>query len=164
MQGADLTEARMQKANLVWAEMQGSQFDYNLLTGQADDQIFLDDTNLTASINNGGAVRFVNMRGATFDRKTDFRNAFLDGSVTLPDGFAEQMACARSAADCAEKRPCHWPSETLSDEQFYGTWRTWVERRANIWPIVAPAEWRDVKPQPIPKDCQWVDHPMPEQD
>ncbi|KCV83249.1 hypothetical protein ATO10_00770 [Actibacterium atlanticum] len=155
MQGAILSEAQMQRADLREAKMQGVKLYYALLTGSAERPIISIDINLSASIGDGSALRFVDLSGAYFDTVTDWRNSFLDGTVTLPDGFRAAMG-----------NPCQWVNEPLSDQQFYGRWRGWLETNdPNIgWSFTAtaPPEWRDVTPIPPPEGCEWKFGLMPD--
>ncbi|MGH1578014.1 pentapeptide repeat-containing protein [Planktotalea sp.] len=155
LQDANLSRAQLQDANLRRAQLQGAVLHFAELTGKKSQINFLNATNLSASINNGGALRFVSLAGARFDAKTDFRNAFLDGSVARSAAFDEQMGT-----------PCQWHADILADEQFYGRWRGWVEakparRVSDDWRFVGPAKWRDVTPIPPPEGCEWKTGPMP---
>ncbi|WP_306145267.1 pentapeptide repeat-containing protein [Roseibium sp. MMSF_3412] len=47
------------------------------------------------------------------------RNSFGDASVSLPDGV---------------DRPCQWSDKTLSEGEFLGAWRAWLERADQKWP------------------------------
>jgi len=49
----------------------------------------------------------VNLTLAIFDERTDFLNAFHDGSVRMSDMFREQMG-----------NPCQLEEDSLSDEEF----------------------------------------------
>lgn len=82
--GANLSEAQMEGAILIGAQMKGANLSRALLTGTSDAPNLLHATNLRASINNGGALRFVDVTSAEIDDRTDWRNAFFDSSVTVP--------------------------------------------------------------------------------
>ncbi|MEM1073427.1 MAG: pentapeptide repeat-containing protein [Pseudomonadota bacterium] len=160
MQGANLSVAQMEGANLIWAQMEGALFDYSELTGTSDRPSVLAFTNLSASINSGGALRFVNLNGVTFDAQTDFRNAFLDGSVLMTPEFRKQMGSGD------EKGPCQWAASELYGNLFYGRWRGWLEAApyqigAPEWIVIAPEAYKNVKPIPPPLGCEWKTGPMP---
>lgn len=134
LSGADFSGAQMQGANLVREQMEEANHGYSRLTGSANRPILLRYTNLNARTNHAGALRFVDFTDAIFDARTDFRNAFLDGSVTLPDAFRAQLG-----------DQCQSRFETvLTDQAFYGRWRGWVEASDELWRFNPPDEWRDV--------------------
>lgn len=166
MEGVDLSRAQMQGVVLVATRMHRVKFDFSLLTGSADDVNVLDSTNLSGATNQGGALRFVDLNKIVFDRETDFRNAFLDGSVNVNMAFREQMGS-----------PCQWSPEPLPDEEFYGRWRGWVESSPGIeinwpedlkidgeetlyarpdWKALAPVRWQDVPAIAPPAGCEWT--------
>ena len=162
MESAILIDAQMERVILRRAQMKGTILNraqmkrailsYSLLTGTDESVNLLYSTNLSAVTNHGGALRFVDLREIIVDARTDFRNAFLDGSVHLPVGFAEQMG-----------HPCQWVTESLSDEEFYGRWRGWLEmdRAGTPWVFLAPPEYRDIPAIPPPGGCVWQTGPMP---
>jgi hypothetical protein len=110
-----------------------------------------------------GALRDVDLRPAEFDDQTDWRNAFFDGSVLVPEDRRDQIG-----------QPCLWTwiaenPEPLSDKEFFGRWRGWLtlnpdwaDRRWSDG--FAPEEWRDVAPIPPPPDCTWDHPPLPASD
>jgi len=150
LEGADLSGAQMEGANLRFA----------LLTGLPTEISLLDRTDLRAAINHGGALRFVDLTSVLFDPHTDFRNAFLDGSVVTTDAFARQMGGDLN-------RPCQWWPEPIKDDaEFFGRWRGWIAANPDqtiltSWGFIAPAPWRDVTPIPPPEGCDWQTGPMP---
>lgn len=180
LQGARLFGAQMQGADLSGAQMQGANLSFTLLTGEPDEPqrpfeiVFSGDqplktlasTFLGAVENQGGALRAIDLTVAEFDPATDFRNAFLDASVTVTDAFRAQMG-----------NPCQWAAEVLGDEEFFGRWRGWIEagsmdhggiqtpfgsvKLSVQWEVIAPSEWRDVGPIPPPEGCAWKTGPMP---
>lgn len=160
MEGVDLSFAQMQGAVLSFAQMKRAMFDYSELTGTSDSTNFLFDTNLSESTNNGGMLRFVDMTVTTFDGLTDWRNVFLDGSVTVSQTFRTQMG------EGSVDGPCQWEGKALTrDTDFYGRWRWWVEQapdalRDGIWKKIAPDGFEDVPPNPGPEDCAWKIGPM----
>lgn len=181
MQGAIFRDAQMQRVNLrgaplegvdlTGAQMQGAMLDYLRITGIGT---LLRGTDLRGATNHGGMLRNVDLSEVIFDGETDFRNVFLDGSVTLPDGFAEQMG-----------NPCQWvQDEVLSDGEFLGRWRGWIENEPETgltripgddefkrlgWKLVGQdsehpeqsGEDIQVLPIPPPETCTWQTGPMP---
>ncbi|MEM6636399.1 MAG: pentapeptide repeat-containing protein [Pseudomonadota bacterium] len=163
MDGSDLRFAQMEGADLFRAQMEGADLRFSLLSGSQGVDVVLSATNLSAVTYDGGALRYVDLVGNLYnltewDALTDFRNAFLDGSVKRRPSFTAQMG-----------DPCQWIDEVLDDETFFGLWRAWNEREEGLlgWTILAPAEWRhhtlpqDVIDQYLPPDCQWKTGPMP---
>jgi hypothetical protein len=130
------------------------------LSGIKDSPQVLDDTNLSASTNDGGALRYVELRPARFDRSTDFRNAFLDSSVDVPHVLEERAG-----------RPCQWAwardangGAPLTNVQFYSMWRGWLQTDQDFfdgtWRSIAPA-WDAVTPVSPPPGCTWKTGPLP---
>ena len=155
LQKAILGNARILDADLRWANLQGAGLNYSLLSGTPDRPIRLQSTNLNGVTNRGGALRHVDLTRALFDARTDFRNAFLDGSVVMTGAFREQMA-----------RPCQWTAQVLGDTEFYGRWRGWVETKKDIepfetWRQIAPGAYRDIAAIPPEPGCAWAAGPMP---
>ncbi|MBL3596585.1 pentapeptide repeat-containing protein [Rhodovulum sulfidophilum] len=147
LNGADLRSAQLKRVKLLQVQMERANLSRSFLTGAPTESLLLQLTNLAAAENNGGAVRFADLRGAVFDEETDFRNAFMDGSVQVSDGFRQQMA-----------DPCQWHADTLSDEEFFGRWRGWIEATGGAssdWPLVAPSGWLEVRAIPPPEGCVW---------
>lgn len=152
MEGVNLELARMPVVDLKRAQLQGANFSFSSLTGREDAQNSLDQTNLSRSINNGGMLRFVDLTDAEFDSATDFRNAFLDASVTMTGSFRTQMSS-----------PCQWSDEKLGKTEFYGRWRGWVEAGPSSpsWSDISPKGFEDVTPISPPPGCAWKTGPMP---
>lgn len=158
LQWADLSGAKMEGADLEGADLEGAQLDYSRLMGTAGAPIVLQSTNLSGATNNGGALRFADLRSAIFSPTSDFRNAFADATVFL---------------STPEDRPCQWRHELsdeefrarwrgwidpgLSDHEFYARWRGWLALApdAPSWVTLAPEEWLDVAPVPPPPGCVW---------
>lgn len=170
MERADLSGAQMERANLRWAQMEGADLieaqmeradlSLSLLTATppVSDPLFL--TSLRASKNDGGALREIDLTTARFDTATDWRNVFLDSSVQVPPYLRQRM-----------NAPCQWvwaetyraDSGPLSDQEFFGLWRGWVERRIGprgIWQRIAPKGWENVSAIPLPADCWWQMGPL----
>ncbi|MEP3333474.1 pentapeptide repeat-containing protein [Sedimentitalea sp.] len=171
MQGANLIEAQMQGARLSWAQMQGASLsgaqmqgaDLSgaLLTGALENPNIASRTNLSASTNNGGALWFVDLRSAEIDAFTDWRNAFFDGSVLVPNDRKTQIG-----------QPCLWGwiaknPDPLPDKEYFGRWRGWLTLDPEwddgdwSWLSSVPEDWRDVAPIAPPPDCIWHSDPLP---
>lgn len=139
----------MEGVDLFGAQMQGADLSYSNLTGTSEKPILLTSTNLSAVINNGGALRFVDLSTATFSTETNFRNAFIDGTSIVPAEFAR-----------ANGNPCQWVLDrALSEEEFLGRWLGWIdlnERSLLPWFFLAPEGFEDVTPiPPDDPDCRW---------
>ncbi|WP_243403590.1 hypothetical protein [Shimia abyssi] len=115
-------------------------------------------TNLSASTNNGGALRFVDFSSAQIDAQTDWRNAFFDTSVIVPDSMRAQIG-----QPCLLDRFYQNP-EPLSDEKFFGQWRGWLTLDPGwddrSWPILASPEYHKVPLIPPPAGCTWHTDPI----
>ncbi|MBL3554242.1 pentapeptide repeat-containing protein [Rhodovulum sulfidophilum] len=147
LEWADLTGAQLEGANLSLVQLEGADLSMSFLTGVRFELLIIQSLNLRAVTNDGGALRFADFRSVTFNEKTDFRNAFLDGSVQITDGFRKQMG-----------DPCQWHADVLSDEEFFGRWRGWVEASENIslyWQGRSPEVWSDVAAIPPADGCTW---------
>ena len=149
MQGADLRGAQMEGVDLFGAQMQGADLSYSNLTGTSEKLILLASTNLSAVINNGGALRFMDLSKATFSIETDFRNAFIDGTSIIPAELAR-----------ANGNPCQWVLDrALSEDEFFGRWRGWVEfgnTFSDPWGYISPKGFKDIPAiPPDDPDCRW---------
>ena len=163
MSGADLRRATMTSSALKGAQLNGAQFDYSLLSGTPVSKMYLIETNLESTTNQGGAIRFADFTSVTFNQRSDFRNSFMDGSVKLHPHFALQMG-----------QPCQWSNLVMSDDEFFARWRWWVDQKPNKkreerWSHIAPLEWRNVprlSKQEIAdlglSDCNWKTDPLPD--
>ena len=86
----------------------------------------------------------------------DFRNAFLDGSVSVTEEFRAQMGA-----------PCQWVTGVIAnDADFYGRWRGSIEARPDDviferWAEVATEAFRNAPAIPPPPGCAWKTGPMP---
>ncbi|WP_240722252.1 hypothetical protein [Poseidonocella sp. HB161398] len=95
-----------------------------------------------------------------FNAATDWRNAFLDGSVALPDGFPAPVVHA-----------CGWITAPIAeDAEFFGKWRGWLEAAPELalglptppWmDLFGPETLRDMAAIPPPPECQWDTSPLP---
>ena len=149
MEGATLVDAQMEGATLVDAQMEGADLSYSYMTGTDDRKDILGSTNLSASKNNGGALRLVDMTEIVFDARTDFRNAFMDGSVTMTDAFRSQLG------DQCQSRL----DTVLPVEEFYGRWLGWLaaETGYSFFIVSAsfPEKWRNVDAIAPDPGCEW---------
>lgn len=174
LQDANLFEAQLQEANLhgaqlqevflIGAQLQGSTWPYAILTGTAANSILPLWTNLSASTNNGGALRFVDLSHARFDLRTDWRNVFLDGSVTGP---SFKRIAGRGT-------PCQWVDRVITDDAaFMALWRWWFDigpdgggglptslRMPSILREIDPASPALRAKYGIPDDCTWQTGPL----
>ncbi|MBL3587675.1 pentapeptide repeat-containing protein [Rhodovulum sulfidophilum] len=147
LEGIYIIETQLEGADLSWAQLEGADLSMSFLTGVRFEPLIIQSANLRAVTNNGGALRFADFRSVTFNEKTDFRNAFLDGSVQITDDFRKQMG-----------DPCQWHADVLSDEEFFGRWRGWIEASGKVatpWWLISPAGWSDVAAIPPPDGCVW---------
>ncbi len=153
---AGLEEATLISATLIgtdfWsASMNGVDLSASKISRKETFANNLLDADLNGSTNHGGAIRNANLKSFSFDQDTDWRNVFLDGSVSLPFRLTKRLG-----------EPCQWTRMVLQDEVFFGLWRGWVEQQiAAQWPLIAPIGWEDVTPIPPPKGCTWKTGPMP---
>lgn len=138
---AILSETFLSGADLGGAQMQGAR--------------------LSASINNGGALRFVDLHPAKIDALTDWRNSFFDGSVLVPNDRKTHIG-----------QPCLWGwiaknPDPLPDKEYFGRWRGWLTLDPEwddgnwSWFLSVPEDWRDVATIPPPPGCIWHSDPLP---
>ncbi len=126
------------------------------MSGRKDSVNVLRYTNLRQTTNNGGRLRFADLSTVLFDDATVFRNAFLDGSVVVTPEFRAQMG-----------NPCQWVEDELDDEEYYGSWRGWIEIAPDqfdwlTWEQFAPESFEDVLPFDwAAEDCEWKTEQMP---
>ncbi|WP_422050357.1 pentapeptide repeat-containing protein [Shimia sp.] len=159
LQGAVLLGADLQGANLWEADLQRADLSSALLISSIDNPMLLQYTDLSASINHGGALRSVDFSEAIVSDQTDWRNTFFDASVTVPETMRNQIG-----------HPCLWNwlqenPEPLGDDAFFGRWRGWLMLDPawsdTLWPEIAPPEYHDVPATPPPADCKWITDPLP---
>ncbi|WP_299962158.1 pentapeptide repeat-containing protein [uncultured Roseobacter sp.] len=141
LQGALLDDAIFRNAEMVRVQLRGA---------------FMNGTDLNGSVNNGGLLRNIDLTAVVFDKRTDFRNVFLDGTVQLPEGFQNQMG-----------HPCQWVDQDLDDEAFFGRWRGWIEAAPPeyappAWEQIAPDDYKDTSAIPPPPGCTWKTGPLPQ--
>ncbi len=180
MSGSDLSSSEFvnsalfqtdfQDANLRWVEfsnsgMLGTNFEnstlsFSLISFNQDEGEF-NGVDMRGAVNDGGALRNLDMRGITTDEKTDFRNAFLDASVFVTPEFEDRMGT-----------PCQWVwareannGAPLEDETFFAMWRGWAEKKpdrdvtrrfADMWQFNAPRGLADIVPIAPPEGCSWA--------
>ncbi|MEM9577160.1 MAG: pentapeptide repeat-containing protein [Pseudomonadota bacterium] len=156
MEQASLIQTTMDRAILGEANLMATELIYTRLMGTRDRVTSLQGTDLRGSVMMGGMIRYVELSGITFDEQTDFRNVFLDGSVSMTPELRAQMGY-----------PCQWVDRELTDDaEYYGYWRGWVETApAYIWPMlwefVAPEPFRNVPAIAPPEGCMWHLEQMP---
>jgi len=121
MQGADLTGAQLEGAILDGVRMKGAVLNGSHLVGFVDRLTLLQFSNLNAAVNEAGALRYFVLSNASWDSKTDFRSAFLDGSVVVASDFRARMG-----------DPCQWVDRQVeTDAEFYSLWRWWLKQTKN---------------------------------
>ncbi len=157
--GADFANAKLWKSEFIQSRLNdvnlhGTELSFTFFQGTEAEPITFAKADLTASVNHGGALRYLDLRDMTFDALTDFRNVFLDGTVLLPKGFADAMGT-----------PCQWSTERLSDEEYFGRWRWWIESKPNDFALapgryIAPVGWSLVASfPPADQSCVWKTEP-----
>ena len=153
---ADLRLARLINVTLGRAQLVGANLSASLILGTADQPKRFDNTDLSASLNAGGALRYVDLTGALLDPATDWRNVFYDASVRVPAPLRGQIG-----------QPClrDLPSVPLEDAAFFARWRGWLQMNPgwdeDYWPIIAPERWHDIPAVAPPRDCRWITDPLP---
>ena len=120
--GAKFQGAQMQAANLEAAQMQGAILcDAHMQGADLNEARISSDTDLTAVIFQGAAVRFVDFTNLA-KISPHFADLFGDGSVTLPKGMGKT------------DWPAHWPQIGLVGQvevdgkqvpRFHHEWRKW---------------------------------------
>lgn len=105
--GADLRAARLAGGTFDATQFEGANLSQAGILGAPGKALELTATNLKAAKANATALRHVDLSLAIWDDRTDFRNAFLDGSVVVPEAFRTRMG-----------NPCQWVSEALSYTEF----------------------------------------------
>ncbi len=150
VEDADLRATDLQGAVLEGAQMMGTIFSFSYLTGELGRPNILSGTDLRDTRNDGGALRFLDFRGSVIDTRTDWRNSFGDGSVTLIAGMSP---------------PCQWAPSHLNDRDFFARWRGWLEAFPGLepltWSDLAPDGFEDIPPIPPPDGCKWKTDPLP---
>jgi uncharacterized protein YjbI with pentapeptide repeats len=157
LQGAELFRAQLQRADLERVNLRGANLERALLSASlltsGKGQPNLENTNISASTNNGGALQFVDLTVAIFDEKTDWRNIFLDASVSMTDTFRQQMGGF-----------CQQVPALLSPDDFYAHWRGWLEAAPEgfeyEWAEIAPDGYHNIAPIAPPEGCHWKTGPM----
>ncbi|MEP5091932.1 MAG: pentapeptide repeat-containing protein, partial [Paracoccaceae bacterium] len=152
MQGASFSLTQMEETTLADAQLQKAALRYTQMTGTSDHLSVFTNTNLNGTINRGGMLRFVDLRLAVFDKDTDFRNTFLDGTVKMTESFRNQMGS-----------PCQWVAVVLDEAEFYGRWRGWSQLGGleDDWQTMSvPDAYREIDPINPPLGCAWKTGPM----
>ena len=169
---SDLTFAKFTKADLLGAELielhltgtdfSQAQLSWSQLIGSPDTPTSLERTDLRSSTNQWGALRFVDFSQAMIDETTDWRTAFFDSSIVVPDHMKDRIG-----------HPCLWSQITpdsapLSDEAFYGQWRGWLsldpEWEEKNWLRLVSLKFKDIPAIPPPADCKLITAPLPDTD
>lgn len=153
LQGADLRRMRTYQVTFEESDFRGADFSRSMIDGQHLEDIF-SGANLSRSRNIGGALRRVDFGEFGEAEQMDWSDVFLDNSVDHE--YLRRLLGLDEA-------PCQWETdEVLSDEEFFGRWRGWVEHpTASIandnrsWVNWAPEPWRRVEPISPPEGCRW---------
>ncbi len=103
---SNLTGARMVETRLINSQMEGTTLHFVRLAGKTTKPNILDGTDLRGSTFDGGVLRHVDLRPVSFDSDTDFRNAFLDGSVRMSDAFRVQMGDPCQMGERSDRGGC----------------------------------------------------------
>ncbi|MFK7754332.1 MAG: pentapeptide repeat-containing protein [Sedimentitalea sp.] len=160
LQDADLTRATLSATKVFRpSSMAGAKIIATTATnsrwiGTFAAPISLKNTDLRKSTFEGAAFQFVDFKGAIFDRTTDFRNAFFDGSVQLPRHIADQIDAK-----------CQHPPAVLSQSDFLAHWLGWLTLNPDwepaIWQRLVENEFHDLQPIAPPIGCLWqnTNHP-----
>ncbi|WP_373635508.1 pentapeptide repeat-containing protein [Yoonia sp. SS1-5] len=173
--GVNLDRARLDGTVLNGVSMSGADLSFSWIEGisiapfdilrpetgggwpQAD--ILQAEHSITGTRNQGGAVREVDFAAGPVIAGLDWRNAFVDGSVTGQDRLTAAMGLATP--------PCQWTNAVLDDATFYGRWRGWLALNPDPtsdlmynWAGIAPAKWADVTAIPPPPGCAWATGPL----
>ncbi len=137
LRGADLRGARLSGARLREARLEGADLSGARLFGTPMRSLDLNRTSLSASRWVNSALRHVVMLDVNMAELWGFETSFGDGSVKLPVGYP---------------RPCQWAGEdeVLSDAQFFGRWRGWLDANGRFWPFDLP----EFEAIPPPSDCR----------
>jgi|GEM_PF-5525098 len=162
LENANLREVRLRRSQILDvlldnADLTGADLGLSLLSGSSSGKaLVLNGTNLSSVVNDGGALRNLQINSLIKDRETNFDNSFGDGSVV---GFKKLFR--------DEKRPCQWKEEVLSEsadktkDAFHGYWRGWFEKNSAFkadgisWQAIAPEGFEDVVAIKPPKGCKW---------
>lgn len=145
LQDADLRGAQMEGADLWGAQMERAVLSMSRIFGLTDDPIWTFGTNLSAATNDAGALRFVDLRAAVWNDRTDFRNAFLDATVKRSAAFEARMGY-----------PCQWIDEDFSEEEFLSLWRWWVVENSGEFTLPA----LDLEKIPPPSEALLKKHDL----
>jgi uncharacterized protein YjbI with pentapeptide repeats len=160
LQGANLREATLEDVDLERTNLHEANISLSLIKGSNLISSKMELANLKGTINNGGALRFIDLTGVIFDDQTDFRNAFMDSSIKLDASFRSILGDqCQSALDARQP---------LSEEEFYGRWRGWVEHETSRyrfdarfhWRNISPPEYLDVTAIPPRRGCVWKKGPI----
>ncbi len=160
MGGVDLTQAdlrfvKLQGGSVEDSSFKGADLSFSFLAGTNERDLAFDESDWSASLNKVGGLRFVDLSELVFDDKTDWRWAFGDGTVKLPE-----------KADALFGSRCHWiEGVAASDAVYFGRWRGWLEAVPvtfpfaglgdvkPAWKAIAPPGFDDVTPIPPPEGC-----------
>lgn len=112
LDGADLSFARLDGADLRNASLKGADMSFALLFKTKVSVTRFFNTRFEATRVDYTAFRSVDMRYPQLDGFVGFDSTFGDGTVDL---------------ETSVSRPCQWLDIKLSDEEFFGRWKGWLE-------------------------------------
>jgi uncharacterized protein YjbI with pentapeptide repeats len=128
LEGANLTLARLRGVDFGGAHLEGADLRYASLLGTVEKPLDLTFSHLKDADLTGASLRSAIFATSGLSVLSDlieskhFQSSFGDASVKLPDGVEPPCQWGDgSAKPLAEQQP-------LSDEQFFGRWRGWLER------------------------------------
>ena len=120
------------------ATAMGLENGYSRLNDSGIDDLYLSSTSSEASsrfatmstsmIFDGAALRFFDPRNLW---TVDVTTAFADGTVPHPEQLDYDPVTGNYNNP---KRPCHWSTVILNDEEFFAGWRWWREENNLPWP------------------------------
>lgn len=143
---ANLYGARFRGGLITNVNFMNAKIDYALITGKKNERIDLYNTGIGGMTAHGAAMRFVRGDDVIASAPPDLRNLFFDGTVTLPEKTFGKSGF-----------PCQSTREVLTEIEFYGRWRGWIEVSPNMesWEAYAPPGLESVEPIAPPPGCRW---------
>ena len=142
LEGADFRSADFTGANLSQARLEGTElFDaqlvsVNLISARLEGSKLLSTRFINADLT---AARLFGSRGSRLDlgrtffhgsffRATAFRHADLSSvDITNNSDFIRSFGDASVMLPPLVETPCHWAKTELSDEEYFGRWKGWID-------------------------------------
>jgi uncharacterized protein YjbI with pentapeptide repeats len=122
--GANLGKAKLENVDLTETNFENAILQGASIRGTAEKLLDLNSANLRNSKWANAALRFVDMKAVHISELEKFDFSFGDASVILPVGYVH---------------PCQWADTVLSDPEYFGRWRGWLER-VSKFPILYGVE------------------------